>query len=76
MQQDFFSWSFPQVSARYEIRLLMNRQRLFSILWAIEFIVGLLPAIVVLGMSGREACGSHRVLVLLRGGGKMVKAQR
>lgn len=29
----------------------MNRQRLLSILWAIEMIVGVLPAIVVLGMG-------------------------
>jgi hypothetical protein len=29
----------------------MNRQRVLSVLWAVEFIVGLVPAVVMLGMG-------------------------
>jgi hypothetical protein len=29
----------------------MNRQRILSVLWALEFIVGLIPAVVMLGMG-------------------------
>jgi peptidoglycan/LPS O-acetylase OafA/YrhL len=45
------SSSVPCGKATNQRRYLMNRQRVLSILWAIEILAGVLPAIVVLGMA-------------------------